>query len=304
MIYTLTLAPAIDCVQRVKDFKRGGLNRGYRGEMEPGGKGINVSIVLKRLGLDSVATGFAGGFVGTYLLESLKHEGVTNRFIMVGENSRINFKILSDDGSETQVNGAGPFIPPDKMEELFGELSSVEDGDVLVLVGQVPQSFKETVYADIVRRIGKKVSIVADAIGALLTNLLPLHPFLVKPNLPELCDILGLPLRTEKEIVEGAKELKKRGAKNVIVSRGRNGAVMVDERGKVYVKKTLPEKAVSSFGSGDALVAGFLCGYQLYGDYEKALDLAVATGTARALTGHHPTKEEVIGYLNQLSPGA
>lgn len=302
MIYTLTLAPALDYVQHVKSFSKGIFNRGYKDSMQPGGKGINVSIVLKRLGVESIALGFIGGFVGDYLLECLHAEGIENNFVKITGTSRINFKILADDDhSETQINGVGPLIPFDKMDELMNILQEIKDGDTLVMDGQVPPGFGENTYQMIFEALkGKNISFVLDTTGKFLTDCLKYHPFLIKPNFLEMQDIFKRPMKTEKEIYDGIKELQKMGATNVIVSRGKDGALMIDDQGKKYKRGSFSGKPISTFGAGDAMIGGFLCGWQLFRDYDKALDVALACGTARAMTGHHPTKEEVLKYYDLL----
>lgn len=302
MIYTLTLAPALDYVQHVKSFSKGKFNRGYKDSMQPGGKGINVSIVLKRLGVDSIALGFIGGFIGDYLLECLHDEGIENNFVKITGNSRVNFKILADeDHSETQINGVGPLISFDKMDELKDTLQDIQDGDTLVIDGQVPPGFGENTYESVFETLqGRNVSFILDTSGEFLLDCLKYHPFLIKPNYLEMEDIFKRPMRTETQIYEGIKELQKMGATNVIVSRGKDGALMIDEKGRKYKRFSVSGKPISTFGAGDAMVGGFLCGWKLYSDYDKALDLALACGTARAMTGHHPTKEEVLTYYDLL----
>lgn len=302
MVYTITLAPAIDYIQRVKTLKKGSFNRGYSDSMEPGGKGINVSIILKRLGVESIALGFIGGFVGEYIIDSLNGEHIENNFVMVPGSSRINFKILCDeDKSETQVNGVGPILTSDKIEEFKYTLEDIKEGDTVVMDGLVPPGFEESTYKEILAYLSEKnIDLIIDTSGQALLDCLKYHPFLIKPNMRELSAIIGKPMDNEKQILEGIEILKEKGANNVIVSRGINGVIMVDSNGKVYKKKTLSEKAISTYGAGDALLAGFICGWKLYNDFDKALDIAIACGTSKALNGHHPTKDEVIHYLKLL----
>lgn len=304
MIYTLTLAPAIDYIEYVESFKKNSLHRAILETMEPGGKGVNVSIILKRLGVESTALGFIGGFVGDYILDCLKTEGVKANFIKVPGNSRINFKILSmDDKSETQVNGIGPKISTDKLEELLYALEDLQDGDTLVIDGLVPQGVIQTAFAMIFEVLkDKKISFVIDTAEKFLIDCLKYNPFLVKPNYLDLEKLYQKPMTTEKAILEAARDLKSKGAVNVLVGRGKDGVILLDENNKVHKRKSISIKPISTFGAGDAMVAGFLCGWHLYENYDKAMDIAVACGAARALEGRYPTKEEVIKYLALLSP--
>lgn len=189
----------------------------------------------------------------------------------------------------------------DKIEEFKYTLEDIKEGDTVVMDGLVPPGFEESTYKEILAYLSEKnIDLIIDTSGQALLDCLKYHPFLIKPNVRELSAIIGKPMDNEKQILEGIEILKEKGANNVIVSRGKDGVIMVDSNGKVYKKKTLSEKAISTFGAGDALLAGFICGWKLYNDFDKALDIAIACGTSKALNGHHPTKDEVIHYLELL----
>ena len=251
MIYTVTLNPSLDYIVTVDDFKLGYTNRTSSELMLPGGKGTNVSIVLKNLGISSTALGFVAGFTGDEIVRELEETGIHTDFVKMKEGiSRINLKLSSIDG--TEINGQGPDISQDEIEKLMKKLDSLEDGDYLVLAGSIPKSLPDSIYCDIMKRLSaKKLNIVVDATGDLLVNVLEYHPFLIKPNNHELGEIFGRELKTDEEITECAKELQKKGARNVLVSMAGDGAILVSEDGNVL--KSLPPqgKVVNSTGAGD-----------------------------------------------------
>lgn len=303
MIYTITMGPALNCVQKVESFKKGGFNRGYDSSLESGGKGINISIILKRLNVESVALGFLGGFVGEYIFNDLKAEGVMTNFVRVTGNSRINFKILADeDKSETQVNGSGPLVTPDVFEELLEKLEDIKGDDIVIVDGLVPPGISQQQFENVLDILEKKkAKIIIEASDKYFLGCLKYKPFLMKPNNYELSEIFQKPMDSEESVIEALNYLHDNGAQNIIVYRGKDGIIFMDEKKKIYRRRPIEGNPISKFGSGDALVAGFICGYQLYDDYDKAIDLAVACGTARAMVGHHPNKNEVLYYLDILN---
>lgn len=293
MIYTVTLNPSLDYIASVDSLTPGSVNRSYGEFTLPGGKGMDVSVVLNNLGMDSTVLGFVAGFVGEEIRKRIALLGIRQQCIRLSEGcSRINVKLRSE--NETEINGSGPVIPKEACEQFFQQLDMLQAGDMLVLAGSIPSSLPVTMYRDIMEHLqGKNIKVVVDAIGDLLLNVLSLHPFLVKPNHHELGDLFGVTLKDKKEVATYAKKLQEQGAQNVLVSMGAKGAVLVSEDGQVYEKDAPEGKVVYTVGSGDAMVAGFLYGYQTYGDYESALKMGLAAGSASAFSEHLATGEEI-----------
>ena len=299
MIYTVTFNPSLDYIVSVDDFKLGLTNRTSSELMLPGGKGINVSIVLKNLGIESTALGFMAGFTGKEIARRLEEDGVTSDFIQIEEGiSRINLKLKSIDG--TEINGSGPKIPKEKVEELMKRLNTMKEGDVLFLAGSIPASMPDDIYSRIMKELKDKgIMIVVDATKDLLLNVLEYHPFLIKPNNHELGEIFGKVLESEADIVEYAKKLQEMGAVNVLISMAGDGAILVTEDGTVSSKKPPKGTVVNSVGAGDSMVAGFLAGWLNTGDYEKALELGTAAGSATAFVSWLATREEITEKLER-----
>lgn len=282
MIYTVTFNPSLDYCVVVKDFKAGAVNRTDSEQIYPGGKGINVSIVLKNLGISSTTLGFLGGFTGDEIEKRLKEQSVRTDFIRVSEGiSRINVKLRS--GEETEINGNGPVIGAVEMKQLYEKLGRLKDGDTLVLAGSIPAGMPEHVYQEILAFLGvKKIRTVVDATGELLLNVLKYHPFLVKPNHHELGALFGVEINTKKDAAVYGGKLRQAGACNVLVSMGAAGAVLLTEDGQILEKDAPGGAVVNSVGAGDSMVAGFLAGYEKYKDYEKALRYGLCAGSASA----------------------
>ena len=300
MIYTITFNPAIDYIVNVPDYKSGAVNRSSSDKVLAGGKGINVSTVLNNLGCENTALGFTAGFTGNEIKRILSGMGVKTDFIELQEGyTRINVKLKSSE--ETEINGQGPDISQYEIEKLMKKLDSLEDGDYLVLAGSIPKSLPDSIYCDIMKRLSaKKLNIVVDATGDLLVNVLEYHPFLIKPNNHELGEIFGRELKTDEEITECAKELQKKGARNVLVSMAGDGAILVSEDGNVL--KSLPPqgKVVNSTGAGDSMVAGFIAGYLEGKEYKKAFLMGLSAGSASAFSENLATREEIIRTYNTI----
>lgn len=284
MIYTVTFNPALDYVVRVNQFTLGAVNRTVQEHIFYGGKGINVSAVLANLGFANTALGFVAGFTGEEIERGAKTLGFDSDFIHVKKGmSRINVKLKAED--ETEINGMGPEIEEADVQALFEKLDRLQQGDMLVLSGSIPSSISDTIYEEIMERMdGRGIRIVVDATKDLLLNVLQYHPFLIKPNNHELGEMFGVVLETEDEIIRYAKILQERGAVNVLISMAGDGAVLVAENGEIYRRK--PPKGVvkNSVGAGDSMVAGFAAGYLKTGDYEEALKLGTAAGSASAFS--------------------
>ena len=293
MIYTITLNPSLDYIVSVDDFKLGLTNRTCSELMLPGGKGINVSIVLMNLGISSTALGFIAGFTGDELVRRLEDTGVKNGFIRIEEGfSRINLKLKSIDG--TEINGQGPEISEEKVEQLMKQLSGLGEGDVLFLSGSIPASMPDDAYQKIMESLdGKGVRIVVDATRDLLVNVLPYHPFLIKPNNHELGEIFGVELKKREEVVPYAKKLQEKGAQNVLVSMAGEGAVLIAADGTVYDAPAPEGKLVNGVGAGDSMVAGFMAGWMEKQDYEHAFYMGLSAGSASAFSENLATREEI-----------
>ena len=290
MIYTVTFNPSLDYIVSVDDFKLGLTNRTSSELMLPGGKGINVSTVLMNLGIENTALGFTAGFVGKEIIRRLHEMGVKSEFIQISEGvSRINLKLKSIDG--TEINGAGPVISKDKVEELMKKLEELGEGDVLFLAGSIPSSMPDDMYEQIMARLdGKGVMIVVDATKDLLVNVLKYHPFLVKPNNHELGAIFGVKLESLDEIEKYARELLAKGAQNVIISMAGDGALLVTSEG-AYFAKPIKGTVKNSVGAGDSMVAGFTGEFVKSKDAVEAFKWGVACGTATTFSDDLATVE-------------
>ncbi|MFA6856734.1 MAG: 1-phosphofructokinase [Treponema sp.] len=299
MIYTVTVNPSLDYIVDVENFRTGIVNRTTTERINAGGKGINVSIVLHNLGIDSVVLGFTAGFTGAKIKNMLSDKGITSDFIPVKSGmSRINVKLRSDE--ETEINGQGPEITVSDLTRIFEKIDRLTDSDILVLAGSIPSTLPETLYMDIMKKMqGKKTKIVVDATNDLLKNVLQYHPFLVKPNNHELGEIFGVELRTKDEVITYAQKFRELGACNVLVSMAADGAVLIDENGKIY-KSTAPEgKKKNSVGAGDSMVAGFLAGYLNSGSFAEAFKMGLCTGSASAFSEQLATRELVERLLQE-----
>ena len=284
MIYTLTLNPSLDYTIVLDNFHIGKVNRTAEENLYPGGKGINVSIVLKRLGVESVALGFLAGFTGDEIERLAKEAGCSTDFIRLKDGySRINVKIRM--GKESEINARGPEITGEDMDALSGRLDGLAPEDFLVLAGSIPAGLPSDSYERILRRLKeKKVKAVVDAEKDLLVNALKYRPFLIKPNRDELGAIFGVKLKSGDEIIHYAKRLQKMGAENVLVSMAGDGAILAASDGRILRALPPSGKVVNSVGSGDSMVAGFLAGYLHTGDFENALKVGICAGSATAFS--------------------
>lgn len=300
MIYTITFNPALDYIVEMQGYEMGMTNRTKAETLLPGGKGINVSIVLKHLGMDSTALGFTAGFTGEEIKRRLTEEGITTKFIQLPKGySRINVKLKDYDG--TEINGMGPDIDSEHLNLLLMRLDQLQKGDVLVLAGSIPQSLPNDIYKDIMTRLEQKgIMIVVDASRDLLVKVLEHRPFLIKPNNHELGEIFGVHLKTAEDVIPYAFKLQEKGARNVLVSMAGEGAVLIAEDGSVYRSAVPKGKLINAVGAGDSMVAGFLYGYLSTGNYEEAFLYGVATGSASAFSENLAEKEVVEDLLAQL----
>jgi 1-phosphofructokinase len=299
MIYTVTFNPAIDYLIHTDEMKLGDVNRSKYDEMNFGGKGINVSIVLNELGIESRALGFVAGFTGEAIEKGIREMGIDTEFVHLKKgNSRINVKIKA--GEETEINGQGPEIDKAELEQLFSKTDSLEDGDILILAGSIPGSLPSDVYEKILDRIKEKeIRVIVDARKDLLINVLKYNPFLIKPNNFELEEIFNVKLTSKEEIVECATKLQNMGARNVLVSMAEDGALLLDEKGKIYQCGVCEGIVKNSVGAGDSMVAGFVAG-SLEKDFDYALKLGTACGGATAFSNGLGKRDEIYRLLETL----
>lgn len=300
MIYTVTFNPAIDYVVRVEEFSLGQVNRSSREEIQFGGKGINVSVMLKHLGTDSCALGFLAGFTGKAIEDDLHRMGIRTDFIHLSQGmTRINVKLKAKE--ETEINGQGPEISQADFQKLLEQVALLQPGDTLVLAGSIPQSLPDDVYERIIQSLaGKDIQVVVDATRDLLCNVLKYRPFLIKPNHIELGEIFDRTLHTDEEIRECASLLQQRGARNVLVSMAGDGAILLDETGAFHKIAAPKGEVKNSVGAGDSMVAGFLAGYLQSRDYETALRTGAAAGSATAFSEGLAQRDEVQALLDRM----
>nr|WP_296267135.1 1-phosphofructokinase [uncultured Merdimonas sp.] len=300
MIYTVTFNPSLDYIVSVDDFKLGLTNRTSSELILPGGKGLNVSMLLGNLGIENIALGFEAGFTGKEIIRRIEEMGVRSDFISIPDGiSRINLKLKSIDG--TEINGCGPKISVQDVQKLMEKLDGLTEKDVLVLAGSIPKSMPDDIYRQIMKRLkGRGITIVVDATRDLLVNVLEYHPFLIKPNNHELGDIFNTEIKTREEVIPYAKKLQKMGAANVLVSMAGEGAVLVAENGEVFEKPAPVGKLVNGVGAGDSMVAGFIAGWLEKKDYEHAFYMGISAGSASAFSEMLATKDEIEKVYQQV----
>ncbi len=300
MIYTVTFNPSLDYIVSMDRFEMGKTNRTTGEQMFPGGKGINVSIVLRNLGIKNTALGFTAGFTGDQIEREVRKMGLLTDFIHLDKGlSRINVKLKDYDG--TEINGMGPEIEQIDVNALYEKLDRLTADDVLVLAGSIPNSLPDSIYSDILARLQKKgVLFVVDATKDLLLNVLQYQPFLIKPNNYELGEIFQVTLNTREEVVPYAKKLQEKGARNVLVSMAGQGAVLVDALGAVHMLAAPEGKLVNAVGAGDSMVAGFLAGWTEKKDYAYAFRMGISAGSASAFSELLATRQEIEQVFRKL----
>lgn len=299
MIYTVTFNPALDYVIALDRLSVGEMNRAKKVALMPGGKGINVSLMLHRLGVESVALGFIAGFTGQEIKRRLEESGVRTDFIELLEgSSRINVKLKAE--KETELNADGPSITEQDVEALLQKLTILREGDYLVLAGSIPRTLPNTIYERMLEGLlERKIRFVIDAEGELLLRTLRCRPFLVKPNRAELSALCGRTLKTRTEIIEAGRWLQKQGAENVLVSLAGEGAVLIDRDGAIRDRKAVKGSVINSVGAGDSMVAGFLAGFLKYGGYADALRMGMSAGSASAFSDGLASREQVEKLMEE-----
>lgn len=300
MIYTVTLNPSLDYLVEMPAFQIGRTNRTLREELKAGGKGINVSLLLKNLELESTALGFVGGFTGEEILRQLKTQGVQNHFIKVAEgNSRINVKLINEEG--TEINGQGPWISAEEEERLLEQFEQAEEGDIVILSGSIPPSLPQDWYLKVMEILNQKqVLVILDTAGDSLLKAAEYAPFLIKPNHYELGQLFGVDLVSRQEVIPYGRKLQKMGFRNVLISLAGEGAVLLTEDGQVFTAEAPQGILQNSVGAGDAMVAGFVAGWLENEDYTWAFQMAVAAGSASAFSKEFATKQEIMEVLKRV----
>jgi len=295
MIYTLTVNPSLDYISKIKDFNIGEINRSYEEKIVAGGKGINVSTILNRLGMDTIALGFLAGFIGKEIERKVKENQIETDFIYLHQgNSRINMKIKSNE-IETEINAGGPLISKKEIALLFDKIKEMKAGDILVLAGSIPRSLDTIFYASIIKEIqDKDILVVVDTTDDLLLKTLKFHPFLIKPNKTEIEEIVKKELKSKEDMIEAANYLQQLGARNVLISLGSNGAILITESNQVYFEEAKQGMVINSTGAGDSMVAGFLYGYLVEKTYEAGLKWGVACGSATTFSLDLASKEKIL----------
>lgn len=298
MVYTVTLNPALDYVMKLKALRTDDINRTDGEEIYYGGKGINVSVILTQLGIPNTALGFLGGFTGKKLEEMLKNDNISCDFnYLKNGDTRINVKIRAD--KEIDLNACGPEITKEDMQSFLRKLDGIKSGDYLILAGSIPNTLPDDIYEQILERVGdRNINCVVDATGDLLKNVLKYRPFLIKPNHHELGDLFSVQIKSDDDIVKYSKKLQEMGAKNVLVSMAKDGAMLTDENGCVHKIGNAKGKLINSVGCGDSMVAGFTAGYIKTADYSYALRLGSACGNATAFSEKLATREEIERVFN------
>jgi 1-phosphofructokinase len=298
MIYTLTLNPSLDYVVKVEEFVEGKLNLTKEEYKLAGGKGINVSQVLKNLGHNSKALGYIGGFTGKFIEDSLNEKQILTDFIHVEGDTRINIK-MKNGKSETEVNGNSPEISEENQKKLFEKLKHLDENDTLVLAGSIPKTLAQNIYIEIIKNTKTGVKIVVDTRNEILKSIAELNPFLVKPNHHELEEIFGVTLNGIDEIIEYGKKLKDLGPENVVVSMAGDGAILINSSG-VYVSNVPKGTVKNSVGAGDSLVAGFVAAIEDEKEVVEAFKQGIASGSATAFSEGLCTKEFMESLLEEI----
>lgn len=301
MIYTVTFNPSLDYFVDVENLRLGMTNRTSFEQMIAGGKGINVSTVLKNLGIDSTALGFIAGFTGQEIRRQVEANGIRAEFIPIPEGiSRINLKVRNIDGME--INGMGPTIGQPQLEALYERLELLTAADTLILAGSIPASMPPSIYSDIMGRLSDRgVTFVVDATKNLLLNVLQYRPFLIKPNNHELGELFGVELTTREAVIPYARMLQEQGARNVMVSMAGAGAVLAAEDGSVFLSPAPEGKVINAVGAGDSMVAGFLAGWLERRDYAHAFRMGLSAGSASAFSAFFATRADVENIYSKLT---
>lgn len=299
MIYTLTCNPSVDYVVQMAEFCPGMVNRAQGEQTFSGGKGINVTVILKNLGIPNRALGFLAGFTGDFIEQDLREQGCQTEFVRLAKGfSRINVKIKGQE--ESEINGGGPAVDQAAMEALFEKINGLQKGDMLIISGSIPPSLPKDLYEKILGLLDERgVYGVIDTAGEALMKTLRYEPFLIKPNRQELEELAQSRLFTREEIVAQGKRLQEMGAQNVLISMAAEGAVLLTSDGKVFFGEAPRGTVRNSVGAGDSMVGGFVAGWLKTGSYQAALQWGIAAGSASAFCEGLATGEEIRRLLEE-----
>ena len=297
MIYTVTLNPSLDYIAFTDTFYKGKTNRTRDEYIVPGGKGINISILLSRLTVPTTALGFAGGFTGKKLISLLENENINCDFLEIDADTRINVKLNS--GEITEFNGSGATLTNRDIENLKAKIKTLQNGDWLCLSGSIPKGINADIYKQLALCVPQGVNIVVDTVGKPLIEALKAKPFLIKPNIDELCDIFECEISTDN-IEVYAKKLQDMGAQNVLISCGKDGAFLLDINGKTHFQQAPNGNAVNTVAAGDSMIAGFIKHYTETENYADSLKFAVACGSATAFSKWIAEKELIYKLYKSL----
>ena len=297
MIYSVTLNPSLDYIAFTDTINLGKTNRTKNEYIVPGGKGINISILLSRLGLATTALGFTGGFTGEKLKDLLKSENINCDFSQINADTRINIKLSC--GEITEFNGSGATLSEDNIESLKTKIKSLKKNDWLCLSGSVPSGVNADIYKQLALCAPNGVQVVVDTVGKPLLETLETKPFLIKPNIDELCDIFECEISIDN-IETYAKKLQVMGAQNVMVSCGKDGAFLLDNKGDAYFQTAPNGNAVNTVAAGDSMIAGFITKFNETQNYLDSLKFAVACGSATAFSKWLADKETIDSIYEKL----
>lgn len=302
MIYTVTLNPSIDYVVSMEQLQEGAVNRVSTENLYAGGKGINVSQILKEHEMENIALGYVSGFTGCFIKDSLQQKGIQTNFIELDAGySRINMKIKTNH-DETEINGAGPSICDVHIKQLYSQLDQLTSDDILVLAGSIPNSLPDDFYEQIMKHLENKgVKVIVDATKNLLLNVLKYHPFLIKPNHHEIAEMFSVTIQSTEELLVYGNKLREMGAQNVLISMGGEGAILITQTGEVFQSNVPKGTVKNSVGAGDSMVAGFIAGYLNTNSYQEALRLGAASGSATAFSSDVATREYIDELVDQIN---
>lgn len=284
MITTVCLNPSFDKTAYVDTLKIGDINALKDARVDMGGKGINVAVAARRLGIETQCLGIMGENGSARMHEMLEQEKVQAHFLIIKGAVRVNLKVVSKDAFKvTEFNEPGETVSPEDFSlfcQMAAEKSKGSDG--VVLTGSLPPGCAADTYKQLMIKT-KEMPCVLDTLGESLLLVLPFRPFLIKPNLTELETTLGRKLSTFDDILKGAQVLVDKGAQNVIVSMGQNGALMTDGPHSFFAPAP-KVTARSTVGAGDAMVGGVLYGLKRFNDMREAFKCGVAAGAASVMT--------------------
>mgnify|MGYP005933538165 CR=1 FL=1 len=299
MIYTVTFNPAIDYVVHTDAMQVGMVNRSHGEEIYYGGKGINVSVILKELGIPSRALGFVAGFTGAAIEKGVQEMGIATDFVHLESGfSRINVKIKS--GEETELNGQGPVIDDAAVKALFRKLDDLQDGDTIILAGSIPNTMPSDIYEKILAYLdGRQIRTVVDATNDLLKNVLKYKPFLVRPNIEDLETMFDEVIADQSQLIHAGRRCAELGAENVILMMGKDGSLLINQDG-VYHANSIDAEVVNSVGAADSMIAGFVMNYLRSRDLITTFKYANCCGIATAFSKGMATREKIESLFDEI----